>query len=86
MLSLNLDHEKSAITETRQPHYYRDLASIAHWDTATVADPSKPGEEVNLVSGKALWAAVNKGRWKRIEEINAKRLADWKAKLDTMPD
>ena len=84
-LNLNLK-DTSAITDSRQPHYYRDLADIADWDTATVADPAKPGKEIELVSGKALWGAVKAKQWKRIEAVNVKRLADWKAKLNTMPD
>lgn len=83
-LNLNLE-DTSAITESRQPHYYRDLAGIADWDTATVADPAKPGKEIELVSGKALWGAVKARQWKRVEAINAKRIVDWTGKLNPMP-
>ncbi len=78
---LNLDKEKSAITDTRQPHYYRDLACIAHWDTATVTDPAKSGEKVQMVSGKALWGAVKTEMWNRCLEINEARLKAWRNKL-----
>jgi hypothetical protein len=70
----------SAVTDTRQPNYFRDLAGIANWDTAHIPDPCDAAQSVPLVSGKALWGAVKKLQWERCRKINNARLADWQEK------
>lgn len=53
------------------------------WTEATLAsDKTAPP----LLHSKSFWGTVKAVQWHRIEEINAKRVAAWKNKLDPMPE
>lgn len=87
--------------DTRQPNFFADLAglkSIAEtlakknreltWLTKdwTSAEISGASDVPPLVHGKSFWGCVKAAQWERIRSINEARLAEWKGKLNPMPD
>jgi hypothetical protein len=95
---LSLSHE---ITDEKQPNYWADFADLeklanqlarenpkdngwlgGKWSTATIEG------ETNLpplISGKSFWGCVKAAQWKRVHEINRKRLDNWQDKMDALP-
>jgi IS605 OrfB family transposase len=55
-------------------------------DKVSLPEPQNPQTRIDLLSGKAFWLAVKKLQWQRCLAINAKRIAAWKGKLNSMPD
>lgn len=87
--------------DTRQPNYFADFAglkSIAEtlakknreltWLTKdwTSAEISGESGVPPLVHGKSFWGCVKAAQWERVRAINEARLAEWKGKLNRMPD
>jgi len=86
---------------TRNPNFFADLAGLrevagrlakqdpglkwltAEWTAASLAGdaPTPP-----LLHSKSFWGTVKAAQWARIQEINGKRLAAWRDKLNVMPD
>jgi hypothetical protein len=74
--------EKPGGNESRIPNFFADLAACvnaAEWGEAVLPDNTR------LVSGKALWITVKQQQWRRIREINERRLTAWKNKGDNVP-
>jgi hypothetical protein len=109
-LNLGTPPKGSAVEDTRNPNYFRDVAGLAKQlgrlpepaeaedkrslnfarmlvgqDKAEIPDPQDAAKQVELLSGKAFWGAVKKLQWRRCQEINEARLAEWKVKLNPKP-
>jgi hypothetical protein len=88
--------------DTRQPNFFADLAGLNElaeqlakknpreysWLTKEWTSAEISGENTTppLVHGKSFWGTVKAAQWKRIKEINAKRIEAWKDKSNPMPD
>jgi hypothetical protein len=79
-LKLGQAAKGSALEDTTNPNYFRDLAGVATWDEAEVLDPLT-GKPIRLVSGKALWGEVKKRQWQCCAEINMRRMKQWEDNL-----
>ncbi|MDR0535376.1 MAG: type V CRISPR-associated protein Cas12b [Puniceicoccales bacterium] len=96
--SLALSHETE---EEKQPNYWADFANLKNlasqlatenpkdhgwlgdkWSTATIEGETNPP---SLVSGKSFWGCVKAAQWKRVREINQKRLDNWQKRMDDLP-
>jgi len=92
---------KPIIESADKPNFFADFAGLKQiaegltgenksldwltkeWTEATLAsDKTTPP----LLHSKSFWGTVKAAQWRRIKEINAKRIAAWKDKLDPMPD
>ena len=74
--------EKLGNNEARNSNFFADHARCVdtrEWGDATLPDGTR------LVSGKALWFTVKEHQWRRIGEINERRLLAWKSKEDDVP-
>jgi hypothetical protein len=88
---LTVSDGESSITDTTNPNFFADFAGLVdlagklnlewlgkEWTTATL--PEDKAAPVPLLHSKSFWGTVKAYQWKRIESINAARLAKWKAK------
>jgi hypothetical protein len=62
----------------RVPNFFFDVSGQIPWGHATVPNPIS-GEPTQVVLGAAMWKTVREAQWKRCAEINAARLAKWRA-------
>lgn len=88
---LTVHDGESPIKDTTNPNFFADFAGLVdlagklnlewlgkEWTTATL--PEDKAAPVPLLHSKSFWGTVKAYQWKRIESINAARLAKWKAK------
>jgi len=94
---LSLMEGEAPIKGSGNPNFFADFAGLAdladglglEWLTrewTSAALPPDQSDSVILLHGKSFWGTVKAYQWKRIEAINAGRMAKWKDRLDLMPD
>ncbi|MBI5385158.1 MAG: type V CRISPR-associated protein Cas12b [Verrucomicrobia bacterium] len=72
-----------ALAETLAQENPRDRGLTNHWQSAQLDGDSQP---IALMHGRSFWGTVKAAQWKRINALNAARIAAWCDKLDPMPD
>ena len=55
----------ASLTGDRQPNFFPDPSTIAHYDQANIENVKLP-----LASGRGLWGTINKSQWARVNQLN----------------
>ena len=72
----------NAATQKRT-NFFVDSAGIAQKDTGHV---TAGGKRLRVSGGMMFWKAIKDGCWKRVQKLNAARIAQWRGTPPPEPD
>jgi hypothetical protein len=67
-IQMNKPADLASLTGDRQPNFFPDPSTIAHYDRAKIENV-----ELQLVSGRGLWGTINELQWTRANQLNNDR-------------
>jgi hypothetical protein len=67
-IQMNKPADLASLTGDRQPNFFPDPSTIAHYDHAKIENV-----ELQLASGRGLWGTINELQWTRANQLNNDR-------------